>query len=155
MGRVNLAARPPAGGAGARAAGGNYSRYADDLAFSGNHDFQRGVERFSAHVAAILVEEGFWVNHRKTRIMRQGVRQQLAGLVANERFNVRRTDFDRLKATLNNCVRFGPASQNRSAHPHFREHLEGQIAWVEFVNPSKGQRLRAILTRLDGDNALH
>ena len=138
----------------ARSAGAEYTRYADDLAFSGGDEFERGVERFSAHVAAILAEEGFTVNHRKTRIMRQGVRQRLAGLVANERFNVMRVDFDRLKATLHNCVRFGPASQNRTAHPHFREHLEGQIAWVEFVNPPKGKRLRAILTRLAGHNKL-
>ena len=101
----------------ARSAGAEYSRYADDLAFSGGEEFERGVERFSTHAAAILMEEGFHVNHRKTRIMRQGVRQRLAGLVANHRMNVMRADFDRLKATLNNCARLGPESQNRSDHP--------------------------------------
>src|SRR5579864_4041967 len=89
----------------AYAAGAHYTRYADDLAFSGAEEFDRCVERFSTHVAAILLEEGFQVNHRKTRIMRQGVRQHLAGLVANQRLNIRRTDFDRLKATLTNCIR--------------------------------------------------
>jgi len=138
----------------ARSAGAEYTRYADDLAFSGGADFDWGVQRFSTHVAAILSEEGFIVNHRKTRIMRQGVRQRLAGLVANQRLNVLRTDFDRLKATLHNCVRFGLASQNRTAHPHFLEHLEGRIGWVESVNPEKGRRLRAILTRLAGDSGL-
>lgn len=89
----------------ARSAGAEYTRYADDLAFSGGEDFERGVERFSTHVAAILLEEGFAMNHRKTRIMRQGVRQRLAGLVANEHPNIARADFDRFKAILNNCVR--------------------------------------------------
>ena len=55
------------------------------------------MERFSTHVAAILMEEGFTVNFRKTRVMRQGVRQRLVGLVANERPNVMRTEFDRLQ----------------------------------------------------------
>jgi hypothetical protein len=132
----------------ARSAGAEYTRYADDLAFSGGDDFERGVERFSTHVAAVLLEEGFTVNHRKTRIMRQGVQQRLVGLVANERANVTRIDFDRLKATLNNCVRLGPASQNRDAHPRFRAHLDGRIGWVESVNPAKGQRLRAIYDRI-------
>lgn len=132
----------------ARAAGAEYSRYADDLAFSGGEDFERGVERFSTHVAAILLEEGFSVNHRKTRVMRQGVRQRLAGLVANQHANVLRIDFDRLKATLHNCVRLGADSQNRSAHPRFRAHLDGRIGWVESVNPAKGQRLRAIFNRI-------
>ena len=63
----------------AKLAGATYTRYADDLAFSGGREFERRVERFSAHAAAVLLEEGFSVHHRKTRIMRQGVRQHLAG----------------------------------------------------------------------------
>jgi len=132
----------------ARAAGAEYTRYADDLAFSGGRDFKRGVERFSIQVAAILMEEGFTVNHRKTRIMRRGVRQRLAGMVANEHANVPREDFDRLKATLHNCVRLGAESQNRTGHRRFRAHLDGRVGWMEFVNPAKGRRLRAIFDRI-------
>jgi len=132
----------------ARSAGAEYTRYADDLAFSGGDEFERGVERFSTHVAAILIEEGFSVNHRKTRIMRQGVRQRLVGLVANECANVVGTDFDRLKATLHNCVRLGAQSQNKTGHPRFRAHLAGRIGWVESINPAKGQRLRAIFEQI-------
>src|SRR5205807_10038055 len=51
----------------AKSAGSHYTRYADDLAFSGDAAFEERVERFSNHVAAILLEEGFAVNHRKTR----------------------------------------------------------------------------------------
>ena len=132
----------------AQAAGAAYTRYADDLVFSGDEGFEKCVERFSLHVAAILIEEGFAVHHRKTRIMRQGVRQYMAGLVANQRVNVVRTDFDRLKATLHNCVRHGPQSQNREAHPSFRSHLEGRVGFVETINPEKGRRLRQILERI-------
>jgi hypothetical protein len=133
----------------AQAVGVTYTRYADDLAFSGGEALDRRVERFATHVATILMEEGFTVHHRKTRIMRQGVRQYLAGLVANERVNVVRADFDRLKATLTNCVRLGPESQNREAHPRFRAHLEGRVGFVEMVNPEKGRRLRAILDQIE------
>jgi RNA-directed DNA polymerase len=112
----------------AQAAGAAYTRYADDLAFSGDEDFEKRVERFSVHIAAIALEEGFRVNHRKTRIMRQGVRQHLAGIVINQHMNVRRNDFDRLKAVLTNCVRLGPATQNRDAVREFKLHLEGKIA---------------------------
>jgi RNA-directed DNA polymerase len=128
----------------ARSAGAEYTRYADDLAFSGSEEFARRVDRFSTHVASILHEEGFAANHHKTRIMRRSVRQQLTGLVVNQRTNVRRVDFDRLKATLTNCVRQGPESQNHEAHPNFKEHLEGRIAFVEMVNPDKARRLRKL-----------
>lgn len=132
----------------AKSAGANYTRYADDLAFSGDEEFEKRVERFSAHVAAVLLEEGFRVNHSKTRVMRQGVRQQLAGLVTNQKLNVVRRDFGRLKAVLTNCVRHGPESQNREGRPHFREQLEGRVSFVEMVNPAKGRRLREILHKI-------
>jgi len=131
----------------AHAAGAAYTRYADDLAFSGGEDFNRSVRRFASQVAVILREEGFAVHHRKTR-MRQAVRQHLAGLVTNQRLNVRREDFDLLKAILTNCARHGPASQNREAHPHFREHLVGRLGFIESVHPEKGRRLRAIFEKI-------
>ena len=132
----------------AKSAGAQYTRYADDLAFSGGEDFDRRAERFSNHVAAILLEEGFAVNHRKTRIMRQGVRQHLAGMVINKHANIRREDFDRIKAILTNCARLGAASQNRENHPHFRAHLEGRVGFVEMINPAKGKRLRTICDQI-------
>jgi RNA-directed DNA polymerase len=132
----------------AESAGAVYSRYADDLAFSGGEVFARKAESFSPHVTSILKEEGFAVHHRKTRIMRRSVRQQLVGLVTNERINVRRTDFDRLKAILTNCVRTGPDRQNWEAHPRFRSHLEGRVAFIASINLSKGKRLRTLFERI-------
>jgi len=132
----------------AQAAGATYTRYADDLAFSGGEAFERSVERFSLHAAAILLDEGFQVNHHKTRFMRQGVRQRLAGLVVNHHANLQRSEFDRLKATLTNSVRFGPVSQNRDAHPNFRSHLEGRVAFVEMINSTRGKRLRIIFEQI-------
>ncbi len=132
----------------AKAVDATYTRYADDLAFSGSGLFERRVESFSTSVAAILLEEGFRVHHRKTRMMRQGVQQYLAGLVVNEKSSVPRTDFDSLKATLTNCVRLGPESQNRDAHPDFRSHLQGKIAFFEMVNAEKAKRLRSVFDRI-------
>jgi RNA-directed DNA polymerase len=133
----------------AEAAGAQYTRYADDLAFSGGEEFERSVERFLLHAAAVAMEEGFTVNHRKTRVMRQGVRQHLAGLCTNAKANVMRPDYDRLKAILTNCVRTGPQSQNREGHPRFREHLLGRVAFVESVNPAKGRRLRDLFEKIN------
>jgi RNA-directed DNA polymerase len=129
-------------------AGAVYSRYADDLAFSGDQEFGRCVERFAAQAAAILLEEGFHVHHRKTRVMRQGVRQYLAGIVVNERINVARADFDKLKAILTNCARRGLDSQNREGHPDFRSHLDGRVSFVESINPARGARLRKIFNAI-------
>lgn len=132
----------------AKSVGARYTRYADDLAFSGSDQFGRVAERFTIHAAAILLEEGLSVNHRKTRIMRRAVRQQLAGIVVNDRPNVPRPDFDRLKALLTNCARLGPESQNRDAKPDFRQHLQGRVEFVAMVNPFKGKKLQTIFNRI-------
>lgn len=90
------------------------------------------------------VEEGFALNHRKTRIMRQGVSQRAAGLVLNRHPNVPRREFDALKATLHNCVRRGPHGENREGVADFRGHLRGRIAYLAQFNPVRGARLMAL-----------
>ena len=132
----------------AASAGATYTRYADDLAVSGDDTFARSIARFHVHAAAIALEEGFAVNARKTRVMRQGVRQKLAGAVLNVRPNVPRDDFDALKATLHNCLKHGPAGQDRSGHDDFRAHLLGRIAHVATLNPGRAGKLKAIFDRV-------
>ncbi|HWB08202.1 MAG TPA: reverse transcriptase family protein [Pirellulales bacterium] len=128
----------------AAASGANYTRYADDLAFSGGPELERAARRFHVEVAAIALEEGFAVNTRKTRIMRAGVRQHLAGVVVNRHPNLDRNHFDRLKAILHNCVAQGPKGQNCEGRADFRAYLAGSIAYAEMINPARGRRLRAL-----------
>ena len=135
----------------AKSAGAVYTRYADDLAFSGGEEFDRAARRFSTHVAAIALEEGFRVNYRKTRILRQGVCQHLAGIVVNQQLSLPRRDLERLEAILTNCIRFGPKSQNRDGRADFRGHLEGRVGFVEMVNRLKGQRPRRLLEAINWD----
>jgi hypothetical protein len=132
----------------AASAGARYTRYADDLAFSGGRELERGISRFHVHACAIALEEGFVVQTRKTRVMRQGVRQQVAGVVLNEHPNVARHDYDRLKAILHNCVRDGPQGQRGDDRGDFRAHLAGRIAHVGSLNPERGRRLKALFDRI-------
>lgn len=89
------------------------------------------------------------MNTRKTRFFRKHAQQRLAGVVVNEGANVPRKDFDRLKAILTNCIRHGPASQNRDGVPDFRSHLLGRLAHVAQVHPGKAARLRGLFERID------
>ncbi|MCW1886766.1 reverse transcriptase family protein [Luteolibacter flavescens] len=128
----------------AKAAGANYTRYADDLLFSGGEDFARQTGRFVVAAAAVILEEGFTPNHRKTRVMRRGQQQHAAGVILNERPNIDRREYDRLKAILTNCVRHGAELQNCEGHADFAAYLSGKISWVAFIHPEKGRKLRAI-----------
>jgi hypothetical protein len=134
----------------AAAAGADYSRYADDLAFSGDAAFARRTGRFATLAAAIALDEGFEVNFHKTRVLRRAAGQRVCGLVVNERPNLARRDYDRLKAVLTNCRRHGTESQNREGHPNFLAHLRGRVAWAEAVAPARGARLRALFEAIAG-----
>jgi hypothetical protein len=126
-----------------------YTRYADDLTISGGTELSSAAGRVRRLVTSIATEEGFAVQPHKTRVQRQGQRQMVAGVVVNVRPNITRAEWDRLKATLTNCIRTGPDAQNRSGHPNFREHLRGRIAHVAMVNPARGRKLYAIFDRID------
>lgn len=132
---------------------GQYTRYADDLAISGGDVLRRSWGRVSRAVAAIAIEEGFAINHRKTRAMHRGGRQMLTGILVNTKPNVLRADFDRLKAILTNCARHGPRSQNRQEVMDFRAQLAGQIAHVASINAARGLKLKAIFEKIDWQRA--
>ncbi len=125
----------------ARSVGAAYTRYADDLTFSGDTCI---AEILTRAVPQIVREENFRLNPAKTRITRATDRQSVTGIVVNQRANIPRPDYDRLKAVLHHLTR---TSDPRRADPAFLARLSGQIAWVEQVNPARGHRLRG---RLDG-----
>ena len=133
----------------ARAWGGRYTRYADDLALSGDRGWATGTSRLLDAVETVVREEGFRLNPRKTGVMPRGGRQVLGGLVVNDRPRVARAEVDRLRAVLHNCARHGAESQNREGHPAFAEHLLGRVAWVAQHDPVRGARLRAAYDAVD------
>ncbi len=129
---------------------GNYTRYADDLAFSGDYS-KAEANNLVNLVRCIVEDEGFTVNHRKTKIMTLASRQRLTGLSINQHVNYPREKYDELKAILYNCGRFGPTSQNRRKHPNFKAHLQGRVAHVHSINPQRALRLQRLFDRIEWD----
>ena len=128
--------------------GGYYTRYADDLTFSGFGDMARGAERLIKLVRKIVETEGLALNEKKTRVMRQGRQQRVTGVVVNDQTNVSRRDFDRLKAILHNCIKHGPHGQNRENVPDFEQHLRGRIAHVSHIGPERGRKLMRMFEQI-------
>jgi len=127
----------------ASAAGATYTRYADDLALSGDEALLRRSTALRATIRTIAGQEGFRLNEAKSRLMTSAGRQRLCGVVVNARPNLPRTDYDRLRAVLHDAARRGPEAANRQGVADFRAHLLGRIAWAEHLNPARGARLRA------------
>jgi hypothetical protein len=126
----------------AASVGARYTRYADDLVLSGDRDLLRTSGGLVRTIATIAREEGFRIHERKTRVATGGQRQVVTGLVVNAHPNVPRAEYDRLRAVLHDAAQHGPEHANRAAHPAFREHLQGRIAWVGTGNPARAEKLR-------------
>jgi len=126
-----------------------YTRYADDLTFSGPGKAIPALHEIVPLIRKIIRSERFYVNPKKQRILRNGQRQSVTGVIVNERVNISRVEFDRLKAILTNCMRNGPSLQNRDQHPHFQDHLRGRIAHVCQLNQNRGEKLLSLYHQID------
>lgn len=125
----------------ARSLGFTYTRYADDLTFSGP-DRDKAL-RILDVAQRIIGDEGFVVNQEKTRLYPQSTRQVVTGIVVNDHLATPRQLRRRIRAILHNARRTGIEAQNRAGHDDFMAHLVGLIAHVYNVNPEQGQKLLA------------
>src|SRR4051794_11043025 len=132
----------------AAAFGATYSRYVDDLTFSGDAGLARG--RFAELVTAIVADEGFRVNAAKTSTTSAARRQSVLGAVVNVRPTLPRRERDALRALLHNCATHGWAGQVRGHDPAtFRDHVLGRVAWAASLDPVFGARLAVLAGRID------
>ena len=120
--------------------GANYTRYADDLTFSGDRSVSDAV---LVAASKIVNEEGFILRSEKTKVMNRHRRQMVLGLVVNETITISRKDFDRLKAAIH--------QRAWKKDPARLAQIIGQIGWVARVNPSKAQKLYAKLDRAQAE----
>lgn len=123
--------------------GFRYTRYADDLTFSGSQ--RQKVGRLLTSVRAILSDEGFTEHPAKTKIMGRGRRQEVTGVTVNDKTTVAREEKRRLRALLHNAAKHGLKSQNKDGHPDFAAYLRGMVAWVNMLEPDRAPEWKAKL----------
>jgi len=112
-----------------------YTRYADDLTFSGD------LPREAAHkirqlVTRIVQEEGFTVNVAKTKLMGQGTRQTVTGVVVNKVLGLSRQERRRLRAAQHQLSKLAVEEQAEK-----RQWLGGKLAYLSMLNPQQAERL--------------
>ncbi|MEO8841568.1 MAG: reverse transcriptase family protein [Kofleriaceae bacterium] len=123
--------------------GARYTRYADDLAFSWHGDTPAEIGSLMKAVGAIVRAEGFSVHPKKTRVMRSGARQQLAGMVINTApegrplARVARTRVRELRAAIKN------RELGRPGKGESLEQLKGLCAFVMMADRARGSQLMA------------
>jgi RNA-directed DNA polymerase len=117
-----------------------YTRYADDLTFSSNKEIFD--ENFIKDITVIVNEENFSVNEEKTRIRSSMERQEVTGLIVNQKLNIKREYFQKVRAMLNNWEKGGLSYAEREFKKHqpilkktfnFREVLLGHLSFIKLV----------------------
>jgi retron-type reverse transcriptase len=128
--------------------GWTYTRYADDITYSAKTPGVDASEANSktgyvlARLRHIADDEGFVINEKKTRVLRNHTRQSVTGVVVNDRVGVARPTVRKLRAILHNAKKTGLESQNRDGKENFGAWLNGMISYVEMVNNKQGAKLR-------------
>jgi RNA-directed DNA polymerase len=68
----------------------DYSRYADDITFSSNHNVYHQNGEFINEIERIITAQGFHIKQSKTRLQTQEYRQVVTGLTVNKKPNLPR-----------------------------------------------------------------
>lgn len=84
----------------------HYSRYADDMTFSSMHNVYQEGSDFRKEILKVIKEEGFYINDKKTRLLKTGCRQEVTGLTVNDKANVTRKYVKELRWLLHNWETF-------------------------------------------------
>lgn len=132
----------------AESIGCSYSRYADDITFSGG----KSIKSIAPLVEKIICEEGYQVNPQKTRFQYHNRRQEVTGIIVNEKLSVFPEVEDELRNAIYFITKYGLADHMRHINCHkafYREHLFGIAYYIKMVEPEKGEKYLAKLNEIE------
>lgn len=123
-----------------------YSRYADDLCFSG----RQIPRRFTARVAQALEGAAFRINRSKVHHQGLGTQQRITGLVVNpeplvDAVRLDRTYIRKLRSALNQLdagrTAYGPLRKNGAEGLLSGAQILGHLSFVRSISPQQYHRL--------------
>jgi hypothetical protein len=115
-----------------------YSRYVDDLIFSGED--AACINKLRHLVSRIIRAEGFEVNRDKTRLFRSGGCQRVTGVVVNRVMGLSRQERRRLRAMIHHFRQDQAAGQPDDGRLAY---LRGKLAYLAMLNPEQALPLKA------------
>jgi retron-type reverse transcriptase len=121
--------------------GFTYTRYADDLTFSGDAAARKLAGKLLWRVKQIIADEGFTPHPDKQHVMSDGHCQSVTGIVVNKKLSVDRDTLRRFRATLFQVEKDGPAGKQWNGNENVIDALEGFAQFIKMVDAAKGAPL--------------
>lgn len=118
-----------------------YTRYADDMSFSGDFDENELLQKVTETVEKI----GLRINAKKTKLMTTGMRQTVTGVVVNEKPQVVFYKRNELRQALYYIQKFGFEEHREYKEidqKNYLEHLLGKINFVLQINPKDAEFIK-------------
>ena len=121
-----------------------YTRYCDDMTFSGAFDPAEVIR----YVRLELKKMGFLLNEQKTRIQHPGQQQTVTGIVVNEKLSIPANYRRKLRQELYYCKKFGIQEHLHKigleiSANSYRMQLLGKVNYVLQVHPDDRDMLDA------------
>lgn len=116
-----------------------YTRYADDLTFSGDFD----PHQLIVQISGWLFKEGFTANTEKTRVARSNARQEVTGIVVNSHMQIQKAQRKKIRQEVYYIKKYGLESHLShigESRQNYLNHLLGKINYACYINP-KDQEL--------------
>ncbi len=127
----------------ARKHGLAYTRYADDLTLSAPRGAEPPVGAMLAVLEKVALNEGFSVHPDKICVQRRGRRQEVTGIIVNERLGIDRRTLRRFRAFLFQLEKDGPEGKQWGGGANPIQSAIGFANYVFMVDPKRGAELRA------------
>lgn len=132
----------------AKKAGGSYTRYADDITFSGN----KNIIGIVSLAKKIIQEEGYEINDKKFRIRYSNQAQIVTGLTVNKKINVSKKLIKELENAIYYSKKFGVDQHMVNINCnrlYYKEHLYGIAYFIKMINKEKGLKYLNELDTID------
>lgn len=115
----------------------NYTRYSDDMTFSGEFDIRKLIK----YVNELLFKEGFRLNKSKIKVVLNTTRQQVTGIVVNEKLNLSKNYKRKIRQEVYYVLKYGAKSHIKKRNINlscnrYLSMLLGKINYVLTVNPN-------------------
>lgn len=127
-----------------------YSRYADDITFSGTSN----IKNLIPIITRIIREEKFWVNEKKTRFSYYFQRQEVTGLIVNKKVSVSKAYLREINKEIYYCKKYGVSSHLKKTDNHksfFKEYIYGKAYFINMIDKEIGKKLISELDSISWD----
>jgi RNA-directed DNA polymerase len=152
-----------------------YSRYADDITFSSMHNVYQKNSEFLTEISRIITDQNFHIKESKTRLQKQGFRQEVTGLIVNDKPNVNKRYISDLRMWIYYWEQYGYEKASsffkpcyiadkghvKKGTPSLENVLAGKLEYLKMVKGEKNsvylglaERIKKISTQSNPLNAV-